>query len=198
MAHRLRGQADREIGQQCQRSHAENEKQRHHHPSRQLSGAGRHRHILARQEDVRTVAALRPRSLAPPRPSASARDGTRRACRVAWGRRSSRARARQVSNSSSTARWMTNLAPTRRAQTAPSPGHRPCPSPSQQPACRCSADGGTVRLTRIAGASVDPRGSFASHLHCRRRGSLSQTAALGEMEMPRGYPDGRDCASLRR
>jgi hypothetical protein len=66
----------------------------------------------------------------------------------ASGRRSYLARPNQASNSSSTARWMINLAPSFANSDSASRGFSPTPTASNVSICSSiSADDGTVRLT---------------------------------------------------
>jgi hypothetical protein len=66
----------------------------------------------------------------------------------ASGRRSYLARPSQASNSSSTARWMINRAPSFASSDSDSRGFSPTPTASNRSICSSiSADGGTVRLT---------------------------------------------------
>jgi hypothetical protein len=64
------------------------------------------------------------------------------------GRRSYRARPNHVSNSSSTARWMINRAPSRASSDRILCGSSTIPLDNNMSILACiSADGGTVRLT---------------------------------------------------
>ena len=66
----------------------------------------------------------------------------------ASGRRSYLARPSHASNSSSTARWMINRAPSFASSDSDSRGFSPTPTASNRSICSSiSADGGTVRLT---------------------------------------------------